>query len=185
MPRCSASTTTACRSVEPGGSTGSGSVIITSSTRVSSRRPIAPPGCRRAKSSRRNPLSSSNATASASPSASAAVVLVVGREVVRARLLAHPRVERHVAQLAERRARLPGDGDRAYPEPLQMFEQPEQLVGLPALGDEDRDVVSADDAEVAVDALRGMQEDRRRAGRRERRGDLAADRARTCPRRRR
>ena len=51
---------------------------MTSSTRVTSRRPRAPPGCSRAKSSRRNPLCSSSATASASPSASAAVVLVVG-----------------------------------------------------------------------------------------------------------
>ena len=78
IPRCSASTTTASRNVLPRGSTGSGAVTITSSMRVTRRRPSAPPGCSRAKSSRRNPLYSSRATANASPSASAAVVLVVG-----------------------------------------------------------------------------------------------------------
>ena len=47
-------------------------------TRVSKRRPSAPPGCERAKSSALNPRASSSATASASPSASCAVVLAVG-----------------------------------------------------------------------------------------------------------
>ena len=37
------------------------------------------------------------------------------REIVRARLLAHPRVERHVAVPAERRVRLPGDARSSAP----------------------------------------------------------------------
>ena len=49
-----------------------------SATRVSRRRPSAPPGCERAKSSALKPRASSSATASASPSASCAVVLAVG-----------------------------------------------------------------------------------------------------------
>ena len=49
-----------------------------SETWVSSRRPSAPPGCERAKSSLPKPRASSSATASASPRASAAVVLAVG-----------------------------------------------------------------------------------------------------------
>ena len=53
-------------------------VRITSVTRVSRRRPSAPPGCERAKSSAEKPRASSSASASASPSASAAVVLAVG-----------------------------------------------------------------------------------------------------------
>ncbi len=51
---------------------------MTSRTRVSSRRPSAPPGCERAKSSTEKPRASSTVSASASPSASAAVVLAVG-----------------------------------------------------------------------------------------------------------
>jgi hypothetical protein len=53
-------------------------VTITSRTRRRSRRPSAPPGWRRAKSSRPNPRRCRSATASASPIASAAVVEEVG-----------------------------------------------------------------------------------------------------------
>ena len=45
------------------------------------------------------------------------------REVVRTRLLAHPRVERDVAVPRQRRARLPRDGDGPYAEALEMLEQ--------------------------------------------------------------
>ena len=51
---------------------------ITSATVVSRRRPSAPPGWERAKSSARKPRASSKATASASPSAICTVVLAVG-----------------------------------------------------------------------------------------------------------
>ena len=53
-------------------------VRIMSRTWVSRRRPNAPPGCERAKSSSRKPRASSRATASASPRAKVAVVLAVG-----------------------------------------------------------------------------------------------------------
>src|SRR5436190_8883175 len=59
-----------------------------------------------------------------------------------------------------------------------MLDQREQLVGFPALGDEDRDVVRADDPEVPVNAVGWMQKRGGRAGGRERRGDLAADESR-------
>ena len=51
-------------------------------------------------------------------------------EVVRARFLAHPRVQRNVAQLRQRRADLARDGDGAYTEALEMFEQPKELIRL-------------------------------------------------------
>src|SRR5471032_2694924 len=51
---------------------------MTSRTWVSRRRPSAPPGCERAKSSSLKPRRSSSATASASPSASVTVVDAVG-----------------------------------------------------------------------------------------------------------
>ena len=53
-------------------------VCITSRICSSRRRPKAPAGCERAKSSAVKPRASSSATASASPSTSAAVVLLVG-----------------------------------------------------------------------------------------------------------
>ncbi len=53
-------------------------VRMMSVTRVNRRRPSAPPGCERAKSSALKPRASNSATASASPSASCAVVLAVG-----------------------------------------------------------------------------------------------------------
>ena len=71
--------TIASASVAVSGDTGSAAPVrITSATRVSKRRPSAPPGCERAKSSAEKPRASSSASASASPSASAAVVLAVG-----------------------------------------------------------------------------------------------------------
>ena len=71
--------TIASASVAVCGTRGTASPVrMTSRTRVSSRRPSAPPGCERAKSSTENPRASSSASASASPSASAAVVLAVG-----------------------------------------------------------------------------------------------------------
>ena len=162
---------------QPGGSTGSGSVTITSSTRVSSRRPSAPPGWRRAKSSRAESLVLAAAPRRARRRcASAAVVLVVGaRSCGQASSRTHASSatsqSRDSAELV-----LAGDRDGPYPESLQMFEQAEQLVGL-ARSWRCRIATSfvPDDAEVAVHALGGMQEHRRRAGRRERRGDLAAD----------
>ena len=51
---------------------------MTSRTKVRRRRPSAPPGCERAKSSRLKPRASRQATAMASPRTKAAVVLAVG-----------------------------------------------------------------------------------------------------------
>src|SRR2546423_1365156 len=64
-----------------GPSVGIWSASITSATRSKRFRPSAPLGCSAAKSSRRNPFTSSSVTARASPSASAAVVLAVGASV--------------------------------------------------------------------------------------------------------
>ena len=51
-------------------------------------------------------------------------------------------------------------------------------VGLAAVRQRDHDVVALDHAEIAVDGLGRVQEERRRAGARQRRRDLAADDAR-------
>ena len=64
------------------------------------------------------------------------------------------------------------------PRRLSAASEPEQLVGLAALGEQDRHVVAAHDAQVAVHAVHRVQEARRGAGRGQRRGDLAGDHAR-------
>ena len=97
------------------------------------------------------------------------------REIVRTGLLAHAGVERHVAVSAKRRRRVPGDGDGSYTEALQMCQKRQELVRFAALGDQNGDVVTADDPEVAVDAVDRMEEVRGGAGGRQRRGDLSAD----------
>src|SRR5438270_4502965 len=81
VPRFSASSTTHSRMGRSGPRAGISPASITSATRSRRLRPSAPPGCSAAKSSRRNPLTSSSVTARASPSAKAAVVLVVGASV--------------------------------------------------------------------------------------------------------
>ena len=142
---------------------------------ATSCRPSAPPGCSRAKSSRRNPFSRAappraRRRARARPSCSSSAR---GRADTPLRAPTRRAPRRTACASAEPVS--PGDGDGSYPEALEMLEQGEQLVGLAALRDEDRDVVGADDAEIAVDAVDGMEEGRGRARRRERRGDLPAD----------
>ena len=61
---------------------------------------------------------------------------------------------------------------------LDQRQQAHQLLDLAAVRQREHDVVLADDAEVAVRRLGGVQEGRRRAGAGQRRGDLAADEAR-------
>ena len=58
---------------------------------------------------------------------------------------------------------------------MNRLEQVEQLRRLAAVRQRDDDVVGLDDAEIAVDRLRGMQEEGGRAGARQGRGNLAAD----------
>ncbi len=81
VPRFSASNTMHSRIGRSGVRVGRSLLSITSRTRSNSFRLRAPPGWSAAKSSRRNPLTSSRVTASASPRASATVVLVVGASV--------------------------------------------------------------------------------------------------------
>ena len=50
-----------------------------------------------------------------------------GREIVRTRLLLHPRIESHVAVPRQSRAGVAREGNCRYPEPLQMVEQRQQL----------------------------------------------------------
>src|SRR5689334_1908433 len=76
-----------------------------------------------------------------------------GSEIVRTRLLAHPRIDGDVRVAAERGLRLPHQRESSYPEALEVIEQRDKLFRLAAFGDEDRDVLWANDAEIAVQRL--------------------------------
>ena len=140
-----------------------------------SLRPRLPPGCERAKSSSRKPRASSRATASASPSAICAVVLAVG-----ARLSGHASWSTALeTTMSAWRARL-----LSAPPVIATSVTPRRLIAgrmapisslSPRVGDRQHDVVLGHHAEVAVAGLGRMDEERRRAGRGERRRDLAAD----------
>ena len=58
---------------------------------------------------------------------------------------------------------------------LQRLQDARQFFGLAAIRHGDDHIVGLDDPKVAVHGFGGMQEERRRAGAREGRGDLAAD----------
>ncbi len=99
-------------------------------------------------------------------------------EVERAGLGGHADVEVHVRLARERRGRVAGHRDEARVHALEERQDREQLRGLARVGDREHDVALRDHAEVAVAGLGRVQEERRRAGAGERRGDLAADVAR-------
>ena len=98
-----------------------------------------------------------------------------GREIVRARLDGHGRVEHDVGVSRHRRSTLAGERDQSNAETLEGVDEGKELVRLATLRDEQRHVVGADDPEIAVRAVRRVKEGRRRPGRGERRGDLAPD----------
>src|SRR6266487_4218525 len=132
-------------------------------TRIS-RLPSFPPGWRLAKSSCRNPFSTSSVIASASPIASAAVVLAVGT-----------RFMGHASSVTLQSSATSAACARVEAGPPNRFEQAEQLVGLAAVRQRNHHIVAPNRAEVSVHRLGGMQEERRCAGAGERRGDLLAD----------
>ena len=150
-------------------------VRMTSLTCVSSRRPSDPPGCDRAKSSTEKPRASSSVSASASPSARAAVVLAVG---------ASPSGQASASTLASRwtsaacasdECSLPVSAINRAPWRLRCGSSETSSSVSPGIRQQQHDVVARDHAEVAVARLGGVHEERRRAGRRQRRGELARD----------
>ena len=94
-------------------------------------------------------------------------------EVHRARFLGDVAIERDVRRLAERRRAVAGYRDHPCAEALDRFEQPQQLLRLAAVRQRDDDIVALQHAEIAVDRFGRMKKERRRAGARQRRGNLA------------
>ena len=97
------------------------------------------------------------------------------RECFRTGFLGDRGVEDDGRLAAQRRIGVACQRDDRHAQPLELIDQAEQLVGGPALRQHHADIVATHDAEVAVQRVHGMEEHRRRAGGRERRGDLAGD----------
>ncbi len=149
-------------------------VCIRSSTR-SSCLPSRPPGWSTAKSSTVKPRRSRSAMLSASPIASAAVVEAVG-----ARPSGHASVRIETsrctsAACASGERGLPVSATSGADEALQPGHEAQDLLGVAAVRDGEQHVALDDAAEVAVDRLGRMQEERGRAGRREGGRDLLGD----------
>ena len=98
-------------------------------------------------------------------------------EVQRAGFLLDGAFDHPVGVLPERRVGFAGEGDQRHAQALQHRHDDIELVALAGVGNRDHGVAFGDHAEVAVAGLGGVNEHRRRAGRGQRRGDLAPDMA--------
>ena len=99
------------------------------------------------------------------------------REIVRAGFARLRQREHDVGRLPERAVGGGGDGDQPDAEPARIVDQVLELGGLARPGQRHDHVVVGDHAEVAVARFARMDEEGGRAGRGQRRGDLAADMA--------
>ena len=97
------------------------------------------------------------------------------REAQRAGLGVDRRVEVQVRGLRERALLVAGQRDELRALALQVRHEHHEFVGLAGVRQHDHDVVGRDHPEVAVRRLGRVHEERRRAGRRERGGQLARD----------
>ena len=101
-----------------------------------------------------------------------------GREPEGAGLDRDAHVECHVGLTRERGVGVARDRHQRDAEAASDGKQPQHLLALPAVRDREEDVAPDERADVAMAAFAGVQEEGRRAGGGERRGDLAADDAR-------
>jgi hypothetical protein len=98
-----------------------------------------------------------------------------GREAERAGLALHARIEMDGRGLGQRALLVAGDGDHGRTGALDVRHEAHELIRLAGVREHHHDVVLRDHAEVAVHRFRGVHEERGRAGRGERGGQLAAD----------
>ena len=134
------------------------------------------PGCERAKSSSRKPRASSSATASASPSAICAVVLAVGARLSGQASWSTALEMHDVGMAAERAVDVAGHRDQGHAEALDRRQRSRRSRRSRRELEIARTTSPArDHAEVAVARFGRVHEERRRAGRGQRRRDLAAD----------
>ena len=101
-----------------------------------------------------------------------------GREVHRASLLVDRHVQMDVGHLRHRRVRLARHRDQRRAHALDQRQDRHDLGGFARIADRQYHVLARDHAQVAMAGFTGVDEERRRAGGRQRRGDLAADVAR-------
>ena len=97
------------------------------------------------------------------------------RQIMRAGLARRRQDEHDIGRLAQRALGIDGDGDQRDAEAARIVDQIPELFGLARPGQHQHHVVGRDHAEVAVAGVAGMHEKRRRAGRGQRRRDLAPD----------
>ncbi len=141
------------------------------------RRPKAPAGCERAKSSSVKPRAFNSATASASPTASAAVVLAVGARF-NGQASAGTRMSKcTVARRASAESEFPVKAINGNAEPLDHGQYGENFSRFAGIRQRQHRIVAGDHADIAVTGLAGMHEKRRRAGAGESGGDFPADMA--------
>ncbi len=150
-------------------------VRITSRTCSNRRLPKVPAGCERAKSSSVKPRAFNSATASASPTARAAVVLAVGARLSGQASAGTPMSRCTVAVRARAELELPVKAIKGTPKRAitgTMVRISSVSPELDSASTASSRVIMPD---IAVARLPGMHEKSRRAGARQRRGDLAAD----------
>src|SRR5690606_8363878 len=99
-------------------------------------------------------------------------------EVHGARLFGDAAVDEDIGGACERRVAAAGQRDELCADASNGLEQPDELFGLAAVRQGNDDIVLTHQAQVAVQRFGRVQEERRRAGARQCRGDLAADDAR-------
>ncbi len=94
-------------------------------------------------------------------------------EAERAGFRIDARVQMDVGSLRQRRLFVSGQRDQARALSLEMGQQRHQFVGFAGIRQQKHDIIGGDHSQVTVTSLGGVNEERGRTGRRQRRGDLA------------
>ena len=157
----------------PGAISGISSPACIRSATLASRAPSRPPGCRPAKSSGVKARLSISATASASPSASVIVVEVVGARPTEQASGAGGSTSAMSAARSSVEFGLPRHPDQRDAEAPGVGDEVGELRRLAGVGEEEHHVLGGDHPEVAVARLGRVHVERGRAGRGQRRRDLA------------
>ena len=98
-----------------------------------------------------------------------------GGEVQWTRLLRHGDIQHDLRRLREGGVFIPRDGDDRQAEADDGWQHGQQLLRLPAVAEREHNIPVGNNAEVAVESIQGIQNDRRAPCAGERGGDFFAD----------
>src|SRR5208337_3921650 len=98
-----------------------------------------------------------------------------GRKIQRTSLFLHADVQRYIAGFRQRRLQISRERDDRDFQPFQRLQQIQDLFRFAAVADGQQGIAARQHTQIAVQRVRRMQKERRRAGARERSGNLAAD----------